>query len=381
MRARRLRSAIPAALLLAAFGGAGTAEAITPEQARVSLNAWRAQVGLAAVTSTVPAWSTGCQHHDNYMSHHGLRHDENPADPEYTSDGAAAGSQSVLAQGFGDPTPRGIWNESIFHRVPLLDPRLRNIGFDQSLGFACLWSQKFDGTAPFALDNSPAARTPSLKLYPSPANGEQNVPTAFTAFESPGPHTEDGVQPSDHLGWLLSVGVNGPWADANFGYKVNTSVSQSTLAPASGGTAVPLAKRQFGTPKTTLGIYMHEGFGLFPRQILQTGRTYRVKVSGTVHTPSGDLAFTNFTWTFRTAGPNHDPPPCVVPRLKGKTLSQSKRSLRHAHCALGRVTKPKARRGHRLRTLVVSSQSPRAHSVRRAGTKVALRLREKPKRR
>jgi hypothetical protein len=63
---------------------------------------------------------------------------------------------------------------------------------------------------------------------------------------------------------------------------------------------------------------------------------------------------------------------CVVPKLKGKTLAVARRRLVRAHCRLGAVTAPKARRGVRL---VVKKSSPRAGAHRPPGTKVALVLR------
>lgn len=72
---------------------------------------------------------------------------------------------------------------------------------------------------------------------------------------------------------------------------------------------------------------------------------------------------------------------CVVPRLKGKTLRQAKAALRRAHCVLGRVTKPRARRGRSLPPLVVRSSRPGAGAVRAGGAKVALTLKVKPSRR
>ena len=68
------------------------------------------------------------------------------------------------------------------------------------------------------------------------------------------------------------------------------------------------------------------------------------------------------------------PPPavrCVVPRLRGKTLTRSRRLLSAAHCRLGKVTRPRRPRGR----LVVASQSPAPRAVRAAGTRVAVRLR------
>lgn len=60
---------------------------------------------------------------------------------------------------------------------------------------------------------------------------------------------------------------------------------------------------------------------------------------------------------------------CTVPKLKGKSLTAAKKALKKAHCKLGK-TKPK----HPSAGLVVGSSSPKAGSVRRAGTKVKLSL-------
>jgi Divergent InlB B-repeat domain/PASTA domain len=62
---------------------------------------------------------------------------------------------------------------------------------------------------------------------------------------------------------------------------------------------------------------------------------------------------------------------CVVPRLKGKSLKQAKRVLRHAHCKLGKVRRPKGRKGQRL---VVRSSKPGAGSKLGAGAKVGVKL-------
>ncbi len=61
---------------------------------------------------------------------------------------------------------------------------------------------------------------------------------------------------------------------------------------------------------------------------------------------------------------------CVVPALKGDTLTQSRRALRAAHCKLGHVTWPP--RGHGRH--VVRHQSLRAGSKHAAGTAVAVTL-------
>jgi subtilisin family serine protease len=78
--------------------------------------------------------------------------------------------------------------------------------------------------------------------------------------------------------------------------------------------------------------------------------------------------------TAPTATPT-TPRKCVVPRLKGKTLSKAKSALKHAHCALGKVKKPKKPKG----TLVVKSSSPPAGRSLKSGSKVNVTLVRKRK--
>jgi cytochrome c peroxidase len=57
---------------------------------------------------------------------------------------------------------------------------------------------------------------------------------------------------------------------------------------------------------------------------------------------------------------------CVVPRLRGRTLTTARRLLRRAHCRLGNVIRPAAR-GGRLR---IRAQRPRARTRRAANARV-----------
>jgi hypothetical protein len=62
---------------------------------------------------------------------------------------------------------------------------------------------------------------------------------------------------------------------------------------------------------------------------------------------------------------------CVVPQLKGDSLSAARKALRTAHCTLGRVSKP-SKHSHRL---VVTSQTVRAGHELAQGAAVGVRLR------
>jgi hypothetical protein len=85
-------------------------------------------------------WNTGCAHHNTYEQLNGnsLTHTEVSGHPGDTTDGAAAGSNSVIANSFSFPNatpvasllPGPTWDGAVFHRAALLDPRLAKIGFD-----------------------------------------------------------------------------------------------------------------------------------------------------------------------------------------------------------------------------------------------------------
>ncbi len=73
-----------------------------------------------------------------------------------------------------------------------------------------------------------------------------------------------------------------------------------------------------------------------------------------------------------------DPPPaCIVPKLAGKTLARAKEALRKANCKVGKVHKPKRRKGEEQRVLVVKSSNPAA-GASPANGKVHLKLGPKP---
>jgi hypothetical protein len=72
-------------------------------------------------------------------------------------------------------------------------------------------------------------------------------------------------------------------------------------------------------------------------------------------------------------------PVCVVPRLAGKTLARARSALRAADCAVGKVTRPRVRKGKRPGPLVVKSSTPAAGETLAAGSKVDLKLGPKPR--
>jgi hypothetical protein len=444
MRARAIIAVLLAALAAAIVAPAALA-APTPEAALANLNGWRAQLGLPAVSTLNSAWNTGCQHHNNYEHVNGnaLTHTEEMGHGGYTADGAEAGANSVLAAAVSAPSPTAtaallpgpVWDGAVFHRAQLLQPRLAQTGFDSTTfeeagplfrSFTCMRTL---GTG--ALDNTRTA--PGLTLYPSPGNGAYGVPTTFPGNESPNPAAETGVPAGSTLGWLLNVEINGPWADAGFGYTVFAHGVTATLAPDGTSNFVPLVVSQCGPSGcggaggTSEGAYFQGGFGIFPTQALAADTTYRVVLTaGTVTDNAAHLEYplTGYSWCFSTGAvyaasadcsapstaaqepstanasttPNFTPysppaanPPaaaalvpttpttratpkpalCHVPKLAGKSLKALKKKLVAAHCKLGKVTK---KDGATAKDGTASHQSAKPGKSLPAGTKVNVTL-------
>ena len=115
------------------------------------LNAVRRLVGLGAVELDARL-SRGCRLHASYLEKHlghpsaqGMGvHDEDPSLPGFSTAGKKAGGASVIAV---LPAPRDAvaqWMATLYHRVPLLDPALRRIGYAQARYAAGEWITVMD---------------------------------------------------------------------------------------------------------------------------------------------------------------------------------------------------------------------------------------------
>jgi hypothetical protein len=282
----------------------------------------------------VPAWDRGCAHHNNYeqVNDQTLGHFETVGNPGYTADGAVAGPDSVLAEEIHSPhappddtlMPGPVWDGAVFHRAALLEPRLANIGFNSTTfrsgsvftSWQCLWVQNnlSDNpplTPPVAIDDT--RTTPTVTLYPSPANGAVDVPTTFASgTESPDPVTETGVPAGATLGWLMNVEINGPWASGGYGGIAFAHDVTATLAPDGTSTNVPVVVSECGNNGcaapgiggTSYGFDFGGGFGIFPTHPLAANTTYRVTAAGTVTDLSAQPSPTNtpfsIAWCFST---------------------------------------------------------------------------------
>jgi hypothetical protein len=97
-----------------------------------------------------------------------------------------------------------------------------------------------------------------------------------------------------------------------------------------------------------------------------------------VHQPSTASAALCAGTAIQCGGKPPPPPDCVVPKLKGKTLAQARTLLKKAHCALGKVSKPRKRHGHKPPKLIVGSTKPEAGAKLGGATKIAVKLVPKP---
>jgi hypothetical protein len=252
-----------------------------PEQAVEALNAWRALVGVPPVSHD-PVQSAGCAAHaEYYRLTHETGHFEDPSKPGYSEAGAKAAVTSVLAYAGGERGPL-TWENAVYHRAGLLNPRLATTGFWNEYGLACMGSLTTDASR----------TTPALTSYQYPYDGQEVVPTTFGCQEIPNPCTvvpgNDGSQPT---GFIPSVQFNGPW---RFFPDVNVDAAQ--LVP-DGGAPVELTVDRSGL--------IEAGFAMIPRSPLAEGTWYTASATGSVGefselTPAKAPEPFSIRWRFRT---------------------------------------------------------------------------------
>jgi uncharacterized protein YkwD len=152
------------------------------------LNAYRTAASLDGVALGAES-SNGCEKHLAYLAWESasqhvaciLSHDEpDKANPYRTALGESAGRGALLACA-PEGTELGVvqavdrWIGSLYHRVPLLDPALGNVGIAYGNGYVCLNykdGRRLDAQAQVVL---------------WPPDGYQDVPTAFVGRETPCP--------------------------------------------------------------------------------------------------------------------------------------------------------------------------------------------------
>lgn len=165
------------------------------------VNVHRKAAGLDPVAAD-PALSKGCAAHAVYLvvnvnhpSTKGLGlHSEEPALPAYTKEGERAGRASVIYLGKEGTDAVEGWMGSLLHRIPLLQSRLKKIGYGSAKGGPAKSTVVLDTT-----NGMGVGKDAPYVLYP--ADGQKDVPLSYVE-EIPDPIPES---PDKKAGYPVTV--------------------------------------------------------------------------------------------------------------------------------------------------------------------------------
>src|SRR5436189_2905385 len=140
------------------------------------INLHRTAAGLEPVAID-PALSKGCVAHAEYLvknaghpSTQGLGlHSEDPKLPGYSKEGERAGKAAVIFLGLGGTDAVEGWMGALLHRIPLLQSRLRRIGYGSAAGGPAKVIVVLDAT-----NGMGVGKDAPVVLYP--ADGQKGVP-------------------------------------------------------------------------------------------------------------------------------------------------------------------------------------------------------------
>jgi uncharacterized protein YkwD len=151
------------------------------------VNFYRKAAGLEPVESD-PGLSKGCQAHAEYLvknaghpSTQGLgAHDERADLPGFTPEGQRAGKASDISIGIEPQASVDGYMSTFFHRVPILDPELRRVGFGSARDTNQGWIAVLD------VQSGRGGNRPIIY----PVNGQKDVPRVYLPGEVPDPIPE-----------------------------------------------------------------------------------------------------------------------------------------------------------------------------------------------
>ena len=269
---------------------ASPASAGTPAEAIARLNSQRAANGIPAGIVERPDWSSACARHNDYSRQNGtVGHDEDPTRPSYSSEGAWAGQNSVLASGTGWNAANP-WENAPIHLAQVLSPRLAQMGVDDSGGYQC-------ATTWPGMTRAPAGQA---GVYTYPGNGRENVPYAQNASESPFvPGDFVGLPQGTTTGPNMLVFVDGPWS----------STSARITSASVNGPEGPVEVCWVDNETDGIGPYLAAGGVVIPAQPLRPSTAYSASVVLAV----GQTTVSH-SWSFTTAGGPAPPAPTGSPR-------------------------------------------------------------------
>jgi hypothetical protein len=241
------------------------------------INVHRKAAGLEALTLDA-ALSKGCSSHAEYLvknvdhpSTQGLGlHSESEKLPGYTKEGEKAGKASVIFLGLEGADAIDGWMGSLLHRIPLMQSRLRKIGYGAATGGPAKVTVVLDATNGLGV-----GKDVPVVLYP--ADGQKGVPLAFS------PEIPDPIPES--LGKKAGYPVTAIFAEGALVKDVRASLKDA----AGDDVAVWLSTPE----KPAAADYQRNTVGLIPKQPLRPLETYTVTIAARV-TGKAWLR----TWTF-----------------------------------------------------------------------------------
>jgi hypothetical protein len=305
-----------AALALPSLSAGDPGTTTVPDSAQQAinvLNAQRTANGLPAGVTENTTWSNDCLMHDEYMSANGnaLTHAEVQGSSGYSTGGAFAGENSVLAEGAGWAVSNP-YEHAPIHLDQLLAPRLDVVGSADDAGFSC--------TTTYPGWTRPAPDALTIYTYPGPG---AMIYASERAQEQPfTPGSLVGLSPRAHTGPDLLVFVDAPGQGATDNpAKLSDAVltgPKGTVSSvtADGDSAIPRSDVA-GCPSATLSCFIAPGGFIVPVKPLQPGATYHAHVVVTFAGVS-----TPHSWSFSTAGLTPDSSLTLV----GQRLRFSSRS-------------------------------------------------------
>jgi len=265
-------------MLLALFQAGADADAAAVLE---RLNAHRKAAGLELVVDD-PDLSRGCAAHADYLvknvdqpSAQGLGlHSEDPRLPGYSKEGERAGKAAVIYLGKEGVDAVDGWMGSLLHRIPLLQSRLRKVGYGVARGGPAKSTAVFDVT-----NGMGPGRDARFVIYP--ADGQKDVPLAFEE-EIPDPIPES--------------------ADRKAGYPVTVIFAEGALVKDVKASLKDAEGKEvaiwLSTPeKPAAADYQRNTVGLIAQEPLKPSTTYTVAVAARL-TGKPWLK----TWTFTTTG-------------------------------------------------------------------------------
>lgn len=244
------------------------------------INVHRKAAGLDPVAID-PALSKGCAAHAEYLvtnvahsSTQGLGlHSEDPKLPGYTKEGERAGKASVIFLGLEGVDAVEGWIGSLLHRIPLMQSRLRKVGYGLARGGPANVTVVLD-----ALNGLGPGKDAAVVIYP--ADGQTDVPLGFSP-EIPDPIPES---PDKKAGYPVT---------ATFAEGALVKDAKASLKDAAGN-EVPF---WLSSPeKPAAADYQRNSVGIIPKQPLRPATAYTVTVAALVRGKPWLRV-----WTFTTA--------------------------------------------------------------------------------